>query len=140
MRIGGESGKMAAVVVRRNLLPESGGTWLLPRLVGWGKAAEIFMRGKTLGAEECLDAGIFNAVVPDDQLLDEAKTWAHEIAANAPMAVQTTKRMMRMGLEESYETAFDHLMSHLGRLMGAEDFKEGLSAFMERRDPTFKGN
>ena len=84
--------------------------------------------------------GIFNAVVPDDQLLDEARTWAHEIAANAPMAVQTTKRMMRMGLEESFETAFDHLMSHLVRLMAAEDFKEGLSAFMERRDPTFKGS
>ncbi len=140
MRIGGESGKMAAVVVRRNLLPESGGTWLLPKLIGMGKAAEIFMRGKTLGAEECLETGIFNAVVPDDQLLDEAKTWAHEIAANAPMAVQTTKRMMRMGLEESFETAFDHLMSHLTRLMGAEDFKEGLSAFIERRDPTFKGS
>lgn len=139
MRIGGQNGKMAAVVVRRNLLPESGGTWLLPRLIGWGKAAEIFMRGQTLNAEQCLDVGIFNAVVPDDQLLDEARKWAHEIAANAPMAVQTVKRMMRMGLDESYETAFDHLMSHLMRLMNAEDFREGLSAFVDRRDPAFKG-
>jgi enoyl-CoA hydratase/carnithine racemase len=139
IRIGGQNGKMAAVVVKRNLLPESGGTWLLPRIVGWGKAAEIFLRGQTLNAEQCLENGIFNAVVPDDQLLDEARKWAQEIAANAPMAVQTTKRMMRMGLEESYETAFDHLMSHLQRLMGAEDFREGLSAFIDRRDPTFKG-
>jgi enoyl-CoA hydratase/carnithine racemase len=140
IRIGGQNGKMAAVVVRRNLLPESGGTWLLPRLVGWGKAAEIFMRGKTLNADECLETGIFNTVVPDDELMDTARSWAQEIAANAPMAVQTTKRMMRMGLEESYETAFDHLMSHLQRLMGADDFKEGLSAFMDRREPSFKGH
>jgi enoyl-CoA hydratase/carnithine racemase len=139
IRIGGQSGKMAAVVVRRNLLPESGGTWLLPRLVGWGKAAEIFMRGRTLDADECLATGIFNKVVPDEQLMTEARSWAQEIAANAPMAVQTTKRMMRMGLEESYETAFDHLMAHLGRLMGAEDFKEGVDAFLDRRQPEFTG-
>ncbi len=102
MRIGGESAKMAAVPVKRNVVPESGGTWLLPKLVGFGKASEIFLRGRTLDAQECLETGIFNAVVPDDQLMDEARTWAREIAANAPMAVQTTKRLMRMGLEESF--------------------------------------
>lgn len=139
MRIGGESAKMAAVPVKRNVVPESGGTWLLPKIIGMGRAAEVFLRGRTLGAEECGELGIFNAVVPDDQLMDEARTWAHEIAANAPMAVQTTKRLMRMGLEESFETAFDHLMSHLMRMMAAEDFKEGVAAFMERREPEFKG-
>ena len=68
-----------------------------------------------------------------------ARQWAQEIAANAPMAVQSTKRMMRQGLNETYETTVDHLMVHLKVLFGMEDFKEGVSSFMERREPEFTG-
>jgi enoyl-CoA hydratase/carnithine racemase len=139
IRIAGENGKMAAVTARRNLLPESGGSWLLPRLVGWAKASEMFFRGLTLNAQQCKDAGLVNEVVPQDQLLDTAKQWAQEIAANAPMAVQTTKRMMRQGLYENYETTVDHLMAHLNVMFGMEDFKEGVAAFLEKRQPNFTG-
>ena len=139
IRIAAESAKFAPVMVKRNVLPESGGSWLLPRLVGWGRAAEIFFLGRNLDAQTSLEYGLVNRVVPDEDLMDEAMAWAREIAANAPMAVQTTKRMMRAGLDEGFDTTVDHVAVHLGRLFAAEDFKEGVSAFLERRDPEFQG-
>ena len=139
MRIMADNGKLAAVTAKRNVVPESGGTWLLPRLVGWAKASELYYRGRTIDAQESLDIGIVNAVVPKDELMDTARQWAQDVADNAPMAVQTTKRMMRMGLEESYDTAVDHLMVHLSGLFQSEDFEEGIRAFMEKRKPNFTG-
>lgn len=139
IRIMSDKGKMAAVTARRNVVPESGGTWLLPKLVGWAKAAELYYRVRTVGAEESLSLGLVNTVVPHDELMDTAVTWAQEIADNAPVAVQTTKRMMRMGMEESYDTSVDHLMMHLHGLFQSEDFEEGLKAFLEKRKPEFTG-
>ena len=139
MRVMSETAKLPAVTAKRNVVPESGGTWLLPRLVGWAKAAELYYRARTIDAEESLKLGLVNEVVPADSLMDTAMTWAQEVADNAPMAVQTTKRMMRMGLEESYDTAVDHLMVHLNGLFHSEDFAEGLSAFLEKRKPDFTG-
>jgi len=139
IRIAGEGGRLAAVTAKRNLLPESGGSWLLPRLVGWAKASEMFFRGQVLNAQQCKEAGLVNAVVPDAELLDTAMSWAREIAANAPMAVQATKRMMRLGAKEDYETTVDHLMVHLKVLFGMEDFAEGVASFQEKREPRFTG-
>lgn len=139
MRIMADNAKLAAVTAKRNVVPESGGTWLLPRLIGWAKASELYYRGRVIDAEESLEIGIVNAVVPKDDLMDTAREWAQDVADNAPMAVQTTKRMMRMGLEESYDTAVDHLMVHLAGLFKSEDFEEGIKAFMEKRKPKFTG-
>ena len=139
IRIMSENAKLAAVTAKRNVVPESGGTWLLPRLIGWAKTAELYYRARTVDAAESLELGLVNTVVAADELLPTAMTWAQEIADNAPLAVQTTKRMMRMGLEESYDTAVDHLMVHLNGMFQSEDFAEGLSAFLEKRKANFTG-
>jgi enoyl-CoA hydratase/carnithine racemase len=70
IRIAGESGKLAPAFTKRGVLPESGGTWLLPRLVGYAKAAEIAFTGRTLSAKECLDLGLVNRVVGDAEVAE----------------------------------------------------------------------
>jgi enoyl-CoA hydratase/carnithine racemase len=139
IRIASEHGKLAAVFAKRGVLPESGGTWLLPRLVGWSKAAEIAFTGRTLGAQECLSLGLVSKVVPADALMDESRALAQEIAANAPLAVQATKRMMRLGLDETFEANVHHVFLQLLPLFRSQDFSEGVKAFLERREPQFQG-
>ena len=139
IRIASDRAKLGAVFVRRGVLPESGGTWYLPRLVGWAKAAEIAFMGDVLDAERSLELGLVNRVVPHDDLMDEARSVAARIASNAPYSVQATKRMMRLGMDETFETAVDHTYLQLRPMFTSEDFREGMTAFLERRDPQFKG-
>jgi enoyl-CoA hydratase/carnithine racemase len=139
IRVASETAKLAAAFTRRNIVPESGGTWLLPRLVGWEKACDIIFRGRTVLAPEALELGLVSRVVPADVCLKETLALAHEIASNAPMAVQASKRMMRMGLDETFEANVHHVFLQLLPLMRSEDFKEGVKAFLERREPEFKG-
>jgi enoyl-CoA hydratase/carnithine racemase len=139
IRIAGQSGKIAAVATRRGVLPESGGTWLLPRLVGWSKAAELFFTGRTLTAEQCAELGLVSRVVPDALLLKEARALAGEIASNAPLAVQAAKRMMRMGLAEPFGEHVHHVFLQLLPLFGSRDFREGLQSFLEKRPPRYEG-
>ena len=101
IRIMAESAKLAAAFVKRGVVPESGGTWFLPRMIGWAKASELIFTGRTLSAREALEWGLANEVVPDAALMGRAREVAREIAANAPLAVQAAKRMMRMGLERN---------------------------------------
>jgi enoyl-CoA hydratase/carnithine racemase len=139
VRIAADSAKIAPAFTRRGVLPESGGTWLLPRLVGWARACEIAFSGRTLDSSECLSLGLVNRVVPDELVQKETRALALEIAANAPLAVQATKRMMRLGLEESFEANVHHVYLQLLPLFRSKDFGEGVKAFLERRTPRFEG-
>jgi enoyl-CoA hydratase/carnithine racemase len=139
IRIASDQARLGAVYAKRGILPESGGTWLLPRLVGWAKASELAFRGVMLSAEEALKLGLVNAVVPHERLISETHAWAEEIASNAPLAVQATKRMMRLGLEESFEANVHHVFLQLLPLFASQDFREGVQAYLEKREPRFQG-
>lgn len=139
IRIASERAKMAAAFTRRGVLPESGGTWLLPRMVGWAKASEIIFTGRTLSAEQCLELGLVNQVVPAKHLEEAVLSMATEIAENAPLAVQASKRMMRIGLSEEFDDHVHHVFLQLMPLFRSKDFREGMMSFLEKRKPKFEG-
>ncbi|WP_374283728.1 enoyl-CoA hydratase/isomerase family protein [Novosphingobium sp.] len=139
IRIMAQEAKLAAAFVKRGVVPESGGTWFLPRMIGWAKASEIIFTGRTLTAAECLAEGLANTVVPAEQVQAEARRMAAEIAANAPLAVTSAKRMMRMGLEETFPTHVQHVYLQLLPLFASQDFQEGIKSFLEKRPAQFTG-
>jgi len=139
IRIMAESAKFAAAFVKRGIVPELGGTWFLPRMLGWAIAAEIIFTGRTLSAKESLEMGLTNHIVPDSELMPRARALAAEIAANAPLAVQSAKRTMRVGLSENFNDHVHHVFLQLLPLMRTQDFREGLASFLEKRPADFKG-
>ena len=139
IRIAVETAKLNSGFAKRGILPESGGTWLLPRMVGYAKAAEIAFTGRTLTAGEALELGIVNHVAAAADFPGAVAALAAEIAANAPLAVRAIKRMMRAAETETFEQNVHHVYLQLLPLIRSEDFVEGVTAYMEKRPATFTG-
>jgi enoyl-CoA hydratase/carnithine racemase len=140
MRLMADTARLLPGFARRGIVPESGGTWYLPRLVGWAKACEIGFIADDLDAERSLQLGLVNAVVPAEALLDEAHRWAAKIAANAPLAVRAMKRLYRHGLTEDFSSHSHHVLMQLLLLFRSQDVQEGMRSVMEKRPPKFGGN
>ena len=139
IRIIARSAKLAAAFTKRGIVPESGGTWFLPRLIGWSRAAELIFTGRTLSATDAIEMGLASHLVEDGDVLIRAREIATEIAGNAPLAVQASKRMMRMGLSETFNDHVHHVFLQLLPLLKTEDAREGMLSFMEKRPPEFRG-
>lgn len=139
IRIMAKGAKLSAAFVKRGIVPESGGTWFLPRMIGWSKAAELIFTGRTLNAAESEAMGLVSVVVDEAEVMPRAMALAQEIAANAPLAVQASKRMMRMGLSETFNDHVHHVFLQLMPLLKTADAREGMLSFMEKRPALFEG-
>jgi enoyl-CoA hydratase len=126
---------------KRGLMADGGTTARLPRQLGWSAAMELLLTGRTVSAERALRLGLLNEVVPQDELEERAATWAREIAANAPLAVQATKEAVLRGLSapEGLAGAYE-IEARIGRrLLQTADVTEGIGAFVEKRSPRWQG-
>lgn len=139
IRLLARSAKLLPGFAKRGVVPESGGTWYLPRLVGWAKACEIGFLGRDVDADEAIRLDLVNLVVADDDLAATARSWADEIAANAPLAIQSMKRLYRHGLTEDFSSHTHHVLLQVMQLFGTKDFAEGVASWVEKRPPTFTG-
>jgi enoyl-CoA hydratase/carnithine racemase len=125
---------------KRNLLPESGDTWLLPRLVGWEQAARFYFLGEDMSGEQALAAGVVSELAEDsDATRHRAAVLAGQIAAMPPQAVQAAKRLMRAGRTDGYPEHVHRALLQLLPMFRTKDFAEAVAAFFEKRPPQFTG-
>ena len=137
--IASEEARFIEVFVRRGIIPDGGGAYLLPRLVGLHQAKELVFFGDDLGAAEAAAMGLVNKVVPGDALDDAVRQWAERLAAGPTVAIGLAKRLLNRSLESDRITAFAEEAAAQELAMTSVDAQEGVASFVERRPTEFKG-
>ena len=140
LRIAGESAWFAESFVKLGIIPGDGGAWLLQRVVGFSKAAEMALTGDRVKADEALACGLVSRVVPDDQLLDEARALAQRIAVNPTQAVRMTKRLLWAGRSLRLDALLEMSAAMQALAHSTSDHQEAVQAFIDKRAPDFTGD
>ncbi|AYC40504.1 1,2-epoxyphenylacetyl-CoA isomerase [Streptomyces griseorubiginosus] len=134
-----ESARFIEVFVRRGLVPDGGGAYLLPRLVGPQRAKELMFFGDALSATDAERLGLVNRVVPDRELDKTAREWAARLAAGPTRALALTKQLVNASLDSDRATAFAAEATAQEINMTTADAQEGVASFVERRSPEYRG-
>jgi enoyl-CoA hydratase/carnithine racemase len=140
IRIAADTAKMGVTFLKLGLIPGDGGAWLLPRLIGASRAAELLFTGDVIDAKTAAEWGLVSRVVPADKLMDEALALANKIAQQPPQALRLAKTLMRHGTTSSYDTIMEMSAAAQALMHETNDHVEGVNAIIEKRAPVFKGN
>ncbi len=140
LRIMAEDGSLVQAFSNIGLVPDAGSSWFLVRLVGYSRALEIAIEGERISAQRCLELGLTNRLAPADALLSAAQSWAQQLAQRPTLAIGLTKRIMQQAAQQDLETII-HLEAELQtQTIVSHDHREGVTAFLEKRKPSFTGN
>lgn len=139
MRVTASSGFITAAFGRIGLSGDHGGSWLLTRLVGPAIAKELYFTSRRVHADEALRLGLVNAIYPDETFREQAHSFAASIAAGPPIAIGYMKEHINQAQHFRAGEAFDNEAEHLMRCAQSDDHKQAVEAFMQKREPLFKG-
>jgi 2-(1,2-epoxy-1,2-dihydrophenyl)acetyl-CoA isomerase len=121
------------------LVPDAGATWFLMRLVGYSRAYEIAIEGERILAHRCLEWGLTNKVVPAEALLDETMTWAQKLAARPTLALGLTKHALNHAADHNLASTIEFEARLQKQTISSHDHMEGVTAFLQKREPEFQG-
>ena len=139
MRIASAKAKFGVTFLKLGIIPGDGGTWILPRVIGPARAAELFYTGDVIDAPTALDWGLVSRVTEPESLLDEAQVMAHKVAAQPPHALRQAKMLLRQGQQVSYDSALELAANTQAMMHMTKDHEEGIAALLEKRAADFKG-
>ncbi len=140
MRIAAAGAKFTSAFVKRGLITEYGGAWLLPRIAGMANAMDIWLTGRVFTGVEAKELGLVNRVLPDEGFLESAMEIAHEMANNnSPRSMRVIKNQVWESLFQDLSGALNLSEVEMKASISSEDFKEGVAHFMEKRAPKFTG-